>query len=61
MTKSFDFGKLFKLVALAAAAICGIGVLLLLILGGDTFSAYRDGNLGFAFYLKALVNVLRTR
>lgn len=58
MTKSFDFAKLFKLVALAAAAICVIGTLLLLILGGDTYSAFRDGNLGFAFYLKAFITVL---
>ena len=58
MTKSFDFGKLFKLVALAAVAICVIGALLLLILGGDTYSAFRDGNLGFAFYLKAFITVV---
>lgn len=58
MTKSFDFAKLFKLVALAAAAICVIGTLLLLILGGDTYSAFRDGNLGFTFYLKAFITVL---
>ncbi len=58
MTKSFDFAKLFKLVALAAVAIVVIGVLLLLILGGDTFLAYRDGNLGFVFYLKAFITVL---
>ena len=58
MTKSFDFAKLFKLVALAAVAICVIGTLLLIILGGDTFLAYRDGNLGFAFYLKAIIAVI---
>lgn len=58
MTKSFDFAKLFKLVALAALAICVIGALLLVILGGDTYSAYRDGNLGFAFYLKAIITVI---
>ncbi len=58
MTKSFDFGKLFKLVVLAAAAIVIIGALLLLILGGDTFLAYRDGNLGFVFYLKAVITVI---
>lgn len=58
MTKSFDFAKLFKLVALAAVAVCVIGALLLMILGGDTYSAYRDGNLGFAFYLKAIITVI---
>lgn len=58
MTKSFDFAKLFKLVALAAAAIVIIGTLLLLILGGDTFVAFRDGNLGFVFYLKAIITVI---
>lgn len=58
MTKSFDFAKLFKLVALAAAAITVIGALLLIILGGDAFPAYRDGNLGFVFYLKAVITVL---
>ncbi|MBR3988783.1 MAG: hypothetical protein IKK10_05710 [Clostridia bacterium] len=58
MTKSFDFAKLFKLVALAALAITVIGALLLVILGGDTFIAYRDGNLGFVFYLKALITVI---
>lgn len=58
MTKSFDFGKLFKLVALAAAAIVLIGALLLMILGGDTFTAFRDGNLGFVFYLKSVITVL---
>ncbi|MBQ7810868.1 MAG: hypothetical protein IJ346_07935 [Clostridia bacterium] len=58
MTKSFDFGKLFKLVALAAAGIIFIGALLLLILGGDTFLAFRDGNLGFVFYLKAIITVV---
>ena len=58
MTKSFDFAKLFKLMALAAAGIVVIGILLLLILGGDTFLAYRDGNLGFVFYLKATITVL---
>lgn len=60
MTNSFDFAKLFKLVALAAAGIVVIGVLLLLILGGDTFLAYRDGNLGFVFYLKAIITVILT-
>lgn len=58
MTKSFDFAKLFKLVALAAVAVCVIGTLLLIILGGDTYSAYRDGNLGFAFYIKAVITVI---
>lgn len=58
MTKSFDFAKLFKLVALAALAIVVIGTLLLLILGGDTFIAFRDGNLGFVFYLKAVIAVI---
>lgn len=58
MTKSFDFAKLFKLAALAALAITVIGTLLLVILGGDTFIAYRDGNLGFVFYLKAAITVL---
>lgn len=58
MTKSFDFAKLFKLVALAALAICVIGALLLVILGGDTYSAFRDGNLGFTFYLKAVITVI---
>lgn len=58
MTKSFDFAKLFKLVALAALAICVIGALLLVILGGDTYSAFRDGNLGFVFYIKAIVTVI---
>ncbi len=58
MTKSFDFAKLFKLAALAALAITVIGALLLVLLGGDTFIAYRDGNLGFAFYLKAIITVI---
>lgn len=58
MTKSFDFAKLFKLVALAALAIVVIGTVLLLVLGGDTFIAYRDGNLGFVFYLKAVIAVV---
>lgn len=58
MTKSFDFAKLFKLVALAAVGIVVIGALLLLILGGDTFLAFRDGNLGFVFYLKAIITVV---
>ncbi len=58
MTKSFDFAKLFKLVALAALAIVVIGTVLLLVLGGDTFIAYRDGNLGFVFYLKAVIAVI---
>lgn len=58
MTKSFDFAKLFKLVALAAVAIVFIGTLLLFILGGDTFLAFRDGNLGFVFYLKAAITVI---
>lgn len=58
MTKSFDFAKLFKLVALAALAITVVGVLLLIILGGDTYPAYRDGNLGFVFYLKAIITVV---
>ncbi|MBQ8572679.1 MAG: hypothetical protein IJ451_04360 [Ruminococcus sp.] len=58
MTKSFDFAKLFKLALLAAFAICVIGALLLVILGGDTYSAFRDGNLGFAFYLKAIITVI---
>lgn len=58
MTKSFDFAKLFKLVALAAVAIVFIGTLLLFILGGDTFISFRDGNLGFVFYLKAAITVV---
>lgn len=58
MTKSFDFAKLFKLACLAAAAVTAIGALLLVIMGGDTFPAYRDGNLGFVFYLKAVITVL---
>ncbi len=58
MTKSFDFAKLFKLAALSALAITIIGALLLIVLGGDTFIAYRDGNLGFVFYLKAIIAVL---
>lgn len=58
MTKSFDFAKFFKIAVLAAAAITIIGVLLLVILGSGTHSAYCGGNIGFAFYLKAFITVL---
>ncbi len=58
MTKSFDFAKFFKIMALAAAAIVVIGGLLLVLLGSGTHSAYCGGNLGFAFYLKAVITVI---
>ncbi len=58
MTKSFDFAKLFKLAALAAAGITVIGALLLIILGSGTHPAFCGGNIGFTFYLKAFLAVL---
>ena len=58
MTKSFDFAKLFKLAAVAAAGITVIGVLLLIILGSGTHPAYSGGNIGSTFYLKAFLAVV---
>ena len=58
MTKSFDFAKLFKLAAVAAAGITVIGVILLIILGSGTHPAYSGGNIGFTFYLKAFLAVV---
>lgn len=58
MNKSFDFGKLFKLAALAALAIVVIGVVMLVFFGSNTHAPYSDGNLGVAFYLKAVISVI---